>query len=1451
MAETRSYSYTLYFGESIEKVAVKEKQDETTEKQNDSMESLAITQNSKTLKIGNKDCNVALNGVKFFRKIYEPGLIEAEVAILCGEDNSGLSLLKAVKEQFFKRLVTLSVETTIVNDGQNTSGSSQQAESTILARNYYVHQVNPRLERNNSGTSIYVKLSIYSLDKLMTIDKYSKAYVAKRLGADILEKEALGFDFGNAPIETDIKSQQNLFYYYSETKIDIDNNVKPEIVPLEFIQPYLVQYNETFHDFMVRTANRCGEFFYFEDGKLILGLPEKGKVKTISNYENVTFQDSSDSPMDIVAFARDGVKDNEKLDGLNAAPIETDNTGYPKDSFPSKLAYNSELFHDDLIFPMKKDNFTDFMTELGINIGDLAVDVMKRITTNEEGYMGVPEMLRSFAFDVANANLDALKNLREKNKDGNEAYISSEASQQNDDTTTVHFGTLDKAGWTTLKFYSEVHKHQKAQQKNMICIDMGANMLPVKLGEEIMVDGFAESYIVVQVRILSNIDWKRNYGHYGQVDSQTDIYSGKQSQVIYAIPTYHNHQNVKKAVPPVISAPLVRKSGPQTAFVVDNGDPKKQGRVRIVFPWQSVNDSKRLAMYKAEDAKKRLKELVDRANEEIERLQGELKKWQEKNKSVEALSGASAEEKRTMEADIKTRLNVIDNRIEELTQKGEGGQRLTSGHIASSLTANKKKVYTDSEYKKLISDQTEKEELETEKEQLEERLSLLISFTSEDENRILSRKDNSIKKLKDAFENAKSKLNDALEKARKKKEDAEKKLEAAKKEVEESMEKWSDEVKTVASPWIRQATPMATDGGGVFFMPNEGDEVLVNFDNDNIERPYVVGCVYSKNLNEPNTDHKGAITMQSPSGQYISITKTRGGKFVESIAPVLKPIDKLIPQVKDALKEVDSDLAGGIVLSDRYGMFKIDMSSHGRKIDIESPFGKVGISAFTGITINAPNGDINIRGKNVSIEAGNNLTLKSGTNVNYNDVTWKKMGLETVKNAGKGFIDTMADFVELSPFVSMKLVDFALLRCVIDTFLKPVEGTLCVKSNNYLVLEAGKGKAQIPLERHSTNWQEFKKMEKDGDKQIFFAKTAAFISRIDNKISQFNKDYIELKKEAFKQKEAYDKALSFFWDPSKAEPGVLNAVYSLKDYEFKDNDPKQWTGGTIDVKLFKDDKTYKTKPATGYKTKDGGLLKTEDDIKKYIVPKAESYAKAALQLQKKAYQFINLFSDETIKAVNQSTIGITSDKDSEWIDKVFKEVVDSKANEAMGKWEDRYGKKGANPKAEFMKAGDLKSKDDPFTDVLILKRKMVALFLAKLYENTANSAKTGISGRFININYKEADLTDEFLKNKWDNVLALGGKKLPGVLTKAASFAKVYAEFMGINRAWKPIINLDAPRLGWAQKVWNEDTPGQIIFSNSKDATYNLGGENIEKYNLGSMTNEDTLKKVLSEVAKG
>ena len=1303
---TNSYVYKLSLGANIED---KSKGSET----------LDIPQNSKSITIDEKRCTICLNGVKYTRKIYEPGLIEAEVTLL-GPPKSDLPSMSSVIELFLKRIAQLTIthvqsttQTSGTKNTQNGSGN-QKSNSTstdeVIAKHYFVYQVNPVLVKNVSASAYTIKLTIYSLDKLMTLDKFSKSYVAKRLALDILKKGYTRFGLKDDQVNVDCNNLKHLKYKNSKNE------------DAEMIQPYLVQYNETFYDFMVRTANRCGEFFYFEDGKLTIGLPASTSVKAIKTYDSVTMQEFSNNPLDINIYTRDGVKDNETISGFNADPIEKDDAKFPADAFPAKPSYNAELTHDDLIFPMKKDNFTSYTNDLGFNTKDLAVSAAKKIATNEGGYTGIPEMIRSFASDMAATAIGAFKSNSETNNDGNKDFVDivKNAPAQFDGTTAVQFGTVVKSGWPTLEFYTKVRRQEEAQQKKMVCIDLGANYTSLKLGDKIKIDGLTDIFIVTHVTMCSANEWKRNYRKF-EDDNQTDLYAGKQSQQVWAIPTYKEKENVTTDIPPIMNIPYIRKSGPQTAFVIDNGDPKKQGRVRIAYPWQSGSETVRQALFTAREE---------------------------------------------MEASQK-KLDDIKKMLEEKTKP---------------VKAN------------------------------------------------------------------------ALE-------EAEKDLKAKKEDVDKKADAWSKDLKSVASPWIRVVSPMATDGGGAYFMPQKGDEVFVNYDSDNIERPYVVGSVYSKNLNEPNSGHKGAITLQSPNGQFITLSAAGGKKFLESIAPVLKPMQTYIPAVKDAMKKVDKEIGGGITLSDTYGMFKIDMSSHGRKIDIESPFGKVGISAFTGITINAPNGDIKIKGKNVSIEAGNNLTLKSGTNVNYDDFslaeTIKSMVKDTVNELGEAGLD----LVDLSMVKTMKVVDYALIRSVWDTFLKPIEGTLCIKSNNYMKLEAGKGKAEVPLERYSDRWQDYKKAEKENEKQIFYSKVSAYAKLLDQKIKKFSEDYQNAKAIAYEKKEAYDWLVDHLVKPDKVNSlqDVRKEAFKLGDAAFTKYNDTTHAEGLVKMEKFKQE-NLQEKIWPGYWVSGLTFLRSEADIQNHIRKVVEAYAEAVYNVQRIAQSADTVFSDLTIQAVNKSVLGSKDGTDTQWIDDIFKNEANTVMGDILGAWETRYGSKGTDPKDNFLSGDDKKGESDPLVKTKYYKRVALAKMLVKINNHANNlisvpvpagaAAVPPVPGKYFSMKCALLPTTVDksFVDSHWTEIITLGDRKW-GILMKTVKFFAEVFDFLEINKQWKPILDPNAPLMGWAQKVWN-DKSGQIIFSTKKGATYVLDGDQIEKYEYREENNKESLKKTLLEFAK-
>lgn len=340
-----------------------------------------------------------------------------------------------------------------------------------------------------------------------------------------------------------------------------------------------------------------------------------------------------------------------------------------------------------------------------------------------------------------------------------------------------------------------------------------------------------------------------------------------------------------------------------------------------------------------------------------------------------------------------------------------------------------------------------------------------------------------------------------------------------------------------ASPWIRMATPFATNGGGMYFAPSTGDEVLVDYDNGNIERPYVVGALFNGKATAPGN---GTRVISSANGHSIVLKDAKSGSgFFSGLWGGMTLLETAIPGISNAFKGA-KDLGGGITLTDKYGIYSISMSSEGRKVSISSPFGNVNINAFTGISLSAPNGDIKITGKNVTIKASNNLTITSGENIPDSNTQMLKMAPEEVSrrrklkehSASLFFSDMGASIKEttsnLKPelkksleklwdfakydsasFATSKLfesvaasyVDLSLLRNIMEAILRPTAGTMLIKSWRFLRLEAGRGTTRIPNNAYTTSGLQRVLNDNHSKMKVTYETIMALSNMVDNWIS--------------------------------------------------------------------------------------------------------------------------------------------------------------------------------------------------------------------------------------------------------------------------------------------------------------------------------------------------------------
>ena len=1272
MSETRTYEYKLYLGNSIE---------DTSE----GKVTLVLTKDAQEIEIDKKICIISLNGIKFYRKIYEPGLIEAEVAIAT-KNTGSLPEMDKVTDLLLKRLVTLTTKP----DNSDTE--------TAIAENYYVYEALPQLAKNNGKASLYVKLVIYSLDKLMTLDKYCKAYVGKKLGADILEPESLTFGFGDdSLLKASTEQLQQL-------KSD---NYK------EFIQPYLVQYNESFYDFMARTANRCGELLYFEDGQLNLGLKDAGS-DTINDYQNVTMVNYSKNVLDVDPYYRDSVKELDSEGNvkegkeLNFEPIEKGDSHFPEEAFPidesHPYTYNQEEATDEYIFPLTKDKWTSMSYEMGFDtaegwdlfkgaLGSVALSIIGNELKNTmtDGVMNVLQFLENIIMEWGKATAKSYMALSEIKSKKNDALIEKQKilhkDEQKSDDKFVGFATLKQEGWITSKLYYDIRKHQIEQQKKMICIDMGASYLPVKLGEKITVDGLDDTYIIVQVEQMSNNAWTNNYREYGR--DVNDVRAGSQSQIIYAIPVVT--EGDKEKVYPPISVHTYREAGPQTAFVIDNNDPKYQGRVRIVYPWQTKSEAKHKALKAATLAKLGADQKVRELKVKLDNLRNEVLRLGEEKELLAEYAELSETDREAWIANMQSEIAADEKTIEELT-----------------ITADDEMLPPE-EYQAKVEKQPI---LEAAKKHRDLNLAVL-------------------KRLKDNSSTAPSKIVAMIvaEIVTKNTEIATTKAALATAEVdvttkledlEAAVNEFTLEMVQKASPWVRVATPSATTGGGTYFKPQVGDEVLVNYDNNNIERPYVVGSLFSKNVPTPEeansfTNAKsgllsGASTyIVSPNGHHIAFSDpTDGQKLMAGVQGGMTAIIEKFGYKFEHLK----DLAGGIHIGDRYGLYELSMSSHERKIKVRSPFGDVNIDAFTGITINAPNGDIRITGKNVEICAGNNLVLKSGLNIQppvySHPGKLGKVGAladKVVSGVAAGVVDMYA-----SQYIDMKLI-----RQLTEVFLRPIEGTLQIKSNRYMKLEAGRGSsAAIPADRYVTKDNRINAVAVE--EIDFMSKIVACIQYIDSNINGFISSYKSKWDALVDQKEAYKNMMTSLLKPAEVN-NFPQIVKGILQKGMDANIDAAWTDAV-------------RKDVFNNKIKDGVIV-TDRFTYRHQMQKEGDLVESGNQLAKAVYElhkFMKKGFQDLFDAPN------VQDADRRMLELMSAVFNDRKASRA-DVWDNQYAPNG-QVTDRFLERKMEHITDDAFIGAAKkFKRAMAAVFISKVANDPGYQMENwgdGVHGKFVN-----------------------------------------------------------------------------------------------------------------------
>ena len=201
--------------------------------------------------------------------------------------------------------------------------------------------------------------------------------------------------------------------------------------------------------------------------------------------------------------------------------------------------------------------------------------------------------------------------------------------------------------------------------------------------------------------------------------------------------------------------------------------------------------------------------------------------------------------------------------------------------------------------------------------------------------------------------------------------------------------------------WARLAMPYGGSKWGIYFMPEVGDQVLVAFEQGNIERPYVIGCI------SKTTDmflNKSAMLLNN----YKRIVTANGNAIEFEDNPGEGVADKIT--ITTAGKEQTA--AHSITLDNAKHKITITDQAGANQIDMNTLTGQMEITAATKLTIkvgetisltmNGASGETTLETQDFRVEALNNITENACKNISFSGMTAKLEGNSRVAVSSSG-----------------------------------------------------------------------------------------------------------------------------------------------------------------------------------------------------------------------------------------------------------------------------------------------------------------------------------------------------------------------------------------------------------------------------------------------------------------
>ena len=200
--------------------------------------------------------------------------------------------------------------------------------------------------------------------------------------------------------------------------------------------------------------------------------------------------------------------------------------------------------------------------------------------------------------------------------------------------------------------------------------------------------------------------------------------------------------------------------------------------------------------------------------------------------------------------------------------------------------------------------------------------------------------------------------------------------------------------------WARVAMPSSGPEYGHYFLPEVGDEVLVVFEQGNIERPYIIGCI-------PKDADKFLKKCADENNQFKKIVSTHGNTiYLEDNKEGDGEKDKIRIHTSQEEHVIELDNENHIIrISDKDKDDMIEMKTEkGEMTILASKKLKIKVGDNVELTMNGDNGSVSLKATKLDVQMTNTVKLHGDSGISMDAGTVKVEANAQLKMTSSGAV---------------------------------------------------------------------------------------------------------------------------------------------------------------------------------------------------------------------------------------------------------------------------------------------------------------------------------------------------------------------------------------------------------------------------------------------------------------